>query len=105
VQFALAAPVAFVLQEHLEGVVHTGHVPWLLTSPVLLVGLLLQAPIALLSAFVAHRLLAAVIDLARARGPQLRWLSLVLRCADQTPRASLLRGLRTARAPPALGMS
>lgn len=103
-QFALAAPVAFVLQEHLERVVHTGHVPWLLTSPVLLVGLLLQAPIALLSAFVARRLLAAVLELVRARRPQ-RWLSLVLRCADQIRQASLLPGLRTPRAPPALGMS
>jgi hypothetical protein len=40
------APLGFVCQEHLERLAHTGELPWLLTSPTFLVGLLLQLPVA-----------------------------------------------------------
>ena len=40
------APLAFVCQEHLERLVHTGQLPFLLTSPTFLLGLALQLPVA-----------------------------------------------------------
>ena len=43
--FALAAPVGFACQEHVERLIHTGEIPWLLTTPSFLVGLALQVPV------------------------------------------------------------
>jgi hypothetical protein len=103
-QFALAAPVAFVLQEHVERLVHTGHLPWLLTSPVLLVGLLLQVPFALLSTLVARRLLALVLGVVRARPPRLAWPARVVRLAEGTDLQRVLWPAHAARGPPALGL-
>ena len=40
------APLGFVCQEHIERLVHTGQLPFLLTSPTFLVGLALQLPVA-----------------------------------------------------------
>ena len=37
--FAPLAPVGFAAQEHLEGLAHTGDLPWLLTTPSFLLGL------------------------------------------------------------------
>ena len=48
-QLPAAGMATFVAQEHLERLVHTGAVPFLLTTPAFLVGLLLQIPIALLA--------------------------------------------------------
>jgi hypothetical protein len=48
--------VAFVAQEHLERLIHTGHLPFLLTSPVLWVGIVLQIPLAAALWVVACRL-------------------------------------------------
>jgi len=47
---------AFVAQEHLERLIHTGHVPFLFASPVMWVGILLQLPLAVAVWFVARRL-------------------------------------------------
>lgn len=58
--FPCVALAAFVVQEHLERLVHTGGVPWLLTSPAFLVGLALQIPVALAAWAVARWLLAVV---------------------------------------------
>ena len=71
--FAAAALVAFAVQEHLERVIHSGEVPWLLTSPVFLAGLLLQVPVAFLAWLLARRLLAA-LEPVRLRRPELREL-------------------------------
>ena len=65
--FALVAPVAFLLQEHLERLLHDGHVPWLVTSPTLLLGLVLQVPLAVLGALVARWLLTTLADAPPAR--------------------------------------
>ena len=46
VPVASLAVVAFVAQEHLERLIHTGHVPFLLASPVLWLGIALQLPVA-----------------------------------------------------------
>jgi hypothetical protein len=61
--FPLMAVATFVLQEHLERVVHGGAFPVLVTSPTFLVGVLLQVPVALVAWLLARWLLAAVSEL------------------------------------------
>ncbi len=46
--------VAFAVQEHLERFLHTGHVPFLLASPVFWVGVLLQVPLSAALWFLAR---------------------------------------------------
>jgi hypothetical protein len=59
--FAVAAVATFAVQEHAERLLHTGELPWLLTSPVFLVGLLLQIPVAVVVWWLAGRLLQALV--------------------------------------------
>ena len=73
--FALLPPLSFVLQEHLERFVHSGAFPWgasLERSFVL--GLVLQAPFALLAFLLARGLLAGMHALQHAlrRPPRIR---------------------------------
>jgi hypothetical protein len=58
--FPLVAVSTFVLQEHIERLVHGGSFPILLTTPAFVVGLLLQIPTALIAWGLARWLLAAV---------------------------------------------
>ena len=58
--FPLVGVATFVAQEHVERIVHGGGVPVLVTTPVFLVGLVLQLPVALVAWFLARRLLAVV---------------------------------------------
>ena len=58
--FPVAALAAFAIQEHVEHFAHTGQAPMLLASPVFLVGLALQLPIALLVWALARGLLDAL---------------------------------------------
>jgi hypothetical protein len=58
--FPAVALATFVVQEHLERYVHTGHVPVLVGSRTFVVGLLLQLPVALVAWAVARRLLRAL---------------------------------------------
>lgn len=53
--FAPLAPLGFACQEHVERLVHTGTVPWLLTTPAFLLGLALQVPVALGCVLVVRR--------------------------------------------------
>ena len=101
--FALGAPAGFACQEHLERLVHTGEVPWLLTTPSFLVGLALQAPVALLCVLVARRVvgtLAAVRPLRRA--PALGVVALPLTEAPALRPATARPTRATGRSPPAL---
>ena len=67
--FALAPPLAFVLQEHLERVLATGDLPFhAALEPTFLVGLLLQLPFALAALAVARALFAFAQGLARVLG-------------------------------------
>jgi hypothetical protein len=68
--FPVAALAAFVAQEHVEQLGHTGRLPWLLLTPAFLVGVLLQVPVALLTWWVARRLLA-ILGESRALQPAL----------------------------------
>jgi hypothetical protein len=75
--FAPLAPLGFAAQEHLEGLVHTGHVPWLLTTPSFVLGLLLQIPVALLCVLVVRRVTGTLTAVpARATSPAEAWLPL-----------------------------
>ena len=58
---------AFIAQEHLERLIHTGHVPFLFASPVLWLGIALQLPLAVAIWFVARRLAE---DIATPRAPR-----------------------------------
>jgi hypothetical protein len=58
--FPAVALATFVVQEHLERYVHTGHVPVLFGSRTFVVGLLLQLPVALVAWALARRLLRAL---------------------------------------------
>ena len=101
--FAPVAPIAFVCQEHLERLAHTGELPWLLTTPSFLVGLALQLPVAIASVLVVRRVMGTLAAPARRSAPPVpggAWLPLPTRPAaapatHDAPRPS-------GRAPPPL---
>ena len=75
--FAPLAPLGFAAQEHVERLAHTGHLPWLLTTPTFLLGLALQLPIALLCVLVVRRLTGTLsFEPPRPRGLGTAWLAL-----------------------------
>ena len=65
--FPLIAVTTFVLQEHIERLVHGGSFPILVTSPAFVVGVFLQIPTALAAWVLARWLLAAVGEPAARR--------------------------------------
>ena len=96
------APVGFACQEHLERLVHEGHVPWLLTSPTFLLGLALQLPVTLACVLLVRRIIGTLTGVRRRRSlrPGDAWLPAstsapFLPRAARPPRA-------TGRGPPAL---
>lgn len=100
----LVPPLAFVLQEHLERLVHEGAFPVAaFTQPTFLIGLVLQLPFALL-AFAAAALLARaarVLGRLLVRPPRLR-VPAARTAASFPPPRSALRIAARGRAPPAL---
>jgi hypothetical protein len=63
----LLPPVAFVVQEVAERIVHTGQVPWtLVVQPAFLLGLLFQLPFALTALLIAWALDSAARAVGRA---------------------------------------
>ena len=70
--FVALATLTFCLQEHLERLAHGGHVGFLVASPVFLVGLALQIPVALVVWLVALWLMQAPGQ-PRPRRPRLGW--------------------------------
>lgn len=100
--FAPLGPLGFACQEHLERLAHTGHMPWLLTSPTFLLGILLQIPVVLLCLLVARRV-AGTLAHVRTRLPAVcgeTWLPLSDRPATIARSAAVPR--RAGRGPPAL---
>jgi hypothetical protein len=96
------APLGFVCQEHLERLVHTGQLPFLLTSPTFLLGLALQLPVAAVCVVLVHRVIGTLpgahrVSLARPDGT---WLPLT----DFPPHVvrSVWRAQPTGRGPPLL---
>lgn len=75
--FAPLAPVGFAGQEHVEGLAHSGHVPWLLTTPSFLLGLALQIPVAFLCVLVVRRITGTLTPVRpRSVLPAGAWLPL-----------------------------
>jgi hypothetical protein len=99
--FPVAALGTFAVQEHVERLLHTGDVPWLLASPVFLVGLLLQAPVALVVWALARRLLRALV-VARARGVRLPVHLLDILVPQGHVSATAVVAVHGARGPPRL---
>jgi hypothetical protein len=99
--FPLVALATFVLQEHLERLVHGGGVPFLLTSPAFLLGLALQIPVALVTWALARWLLAA-LHAARPRTPPRVRIVLVRLVDPISALAAIDVVLRTGRGPPDL---
>ena len=98
--FAALPPLAFVVQEHAE------RLELVVTEPAFLVGLALQLPFAL-AALVAARAFLGLADLVAdaltARPPARRAPVLAApAAAPDSPRAWLLTGSRSSRAPPAV---
>ena len=102
VSSALIAPLGFTCQEHLEQLVHTGELPWLLTTPAFLVGLALQIPVALLCVVLARRVAGSLSALRVRRPARLAeaWLPLTA-LPVATPRVVRI-ARATGRGPPLL---
>jgi hypothetical protein len=102
---AWPAPVlalgAFACQEHVERLLHEGHVPFLLDRPVFLVGLVLQLPVALAAWLVVRALVRAVSPApARRRPPRLPRLALALPVPAAAPLPARPVTTARGRAPP-----
>lgn len=91
----------FALQEHVERLAHAGHLPFLLASPLFLLGLALQLPFALAAWLVARWLLAAPARGRSARPPLVPWFAVVLVPALASPTLQVGGRATGARAPPA----
>jgi hypothetical protein len=102
VGFALVAPLGFACQEHVERLVHTGELPWLLTTPTFVVGLALQVPVALFCVLVVRLVVGSLTGVRTARPCRIGelWLPLTARPVA-TPRVVRLTRA-TGRAPPLL---
>lgn len=98
---AALAAITFVTQEHLERLVHTGHVPFLLTSPALWVGIVLQLPLAAAVWALSRRLAEHIATPLRRRPPRLARLPLVLVPAVSQPLLTARARVRPSRGPPA----
>jgi hypothetical protein len=99
--FAAFALAGFAAQEHVERLLHTGELPWLLTSPTFLLGLALQVPFAA-AAWLSARLLLRVRARPLRRPPRIPSLVLPLPSALSSPSPVPVRVRRAGRAPPAL---
>jgi hypothetical protein len=99
--FPLVGLATFVLQEHLERLVHGGGVPFLLTSPAFLVGLALQIPVALVAWALARWLLAAV-GVGRLRTPPRVRIVLARVVDPSSALAAIDVAIRSGRGPPEL---
>ena len=96
------APLGFACQEHLERLVHEGHVPLLLTSPTFLVGLVLQLPVALVCVLLVRRVIGTLRDVGERRVPRVAEAWLPLSEASPLVPRSARPPRPTGRAPPAL---
>ena len=97
--FPALALGAFACQEHVERLWHTGELPWLATTPVFLLGLALQVPVALAVWLLARRLVA-VAPRPRRVPPALPALLLPLPAVPVAAPPAAPRVRRADRGPP-----
>lgn len=100
VRLASLAVVTFVAQEHLERLIHTGQFPFLLTSPVLWLGIALQIPLAAAIWIVARRLAEDIAAPVRRTVPRVVRFALPLTPIVGQPVASAPGAAHPARGPP-----
>jgi len=96
------APLGFVCQEHIERLVHTGHIPFLLTSSTFLVGLALQLPVAGVCVVLVRRVVGTLPGAPRR---SLGWLPGAWLPLTDSPPLVVRAGSRprpTGRGPPPL---
>jgi hypothetical protein len=98
--FPLVAVGAFVAQEHIERLAHTGQFPWLLTQPVFLLGVVLQLPVAIAAWALARRLLSALATTSIPRRRLLVRFLLAIASPGDEPVARSASAPIQARAPP-----
>jgi hypothetical protein len=99
--FPAIALTAFAVQEHVERLLHTGEVPWLLTDPTFLTGLIVQLPLAIGAWAIARRLLRALAA-SPERPRLLPAYQVALAPAAPTPRLGRPSSTASARDPPQL---
>ena len=90
----------FIAQEHLERLIHTGHVPFLFASPVMWIGIALQLPLAVTIWFVARRLAEAIATPVRRVARRVPRLVQLLAPLVLPPVASAPGAAFPARGPP-----
>jgi len=90
------------VQEHLERLAHTGHVPFLLASPVFWVGIVLQAPLAIAVWLISRQLSEDIARRLPVRLPRLARLPLVVVPPAQAPVVARSNTPRRGRAPPSV---
>ena len=107
-RFAALPPLAFMLQEHLESLIHSGSVSGVVIAPTFLIGLLLTLPFGAAAYLVARALSGVSKRVGQAlsrRGPThlasapesgLSWFAVLL----SPPRAAALAGGHAERGPP-----
>jgi hypothetical protein len=99
---AVLAVVSFVVQEHLERLAHTGHVPFLLLSPVFWLGILLQAPLAVAIWLVSRRVSEDIAARVPDRLPRLARLPVLLTQPAPAPVVARRAMAHRGRGPPHL---
>ncbi len=97
---ASLAILAFVAQEHLERLIHTGQLPFLLTSPALWVGIALQVPVTVAIWLVASRLAEEIAAPVRRTVPRVTPLALGVIAVVRQPVARAVAASHPGRGPP-----
>lgn len=100
ISLALLAIGAFVAQEHLERLIHTSEVPFLLTSPALWVGVALQLPLTLAVWWLARRLASDLATSTRRVAPRIGALPLSAQIPATSRSASRVPTSASGRGPP-----
>lgn len=94
------APLGFTVQEHVERLLHTGQLPFLLTSPTFLLGLALQLPVAAVCVVLVRRVLGALPAPRRRRPPRVAVASLPLTGSPPRAAEAVFLSRPTGRGPP-----
>ena len=102
VPLASLATLAFVAQEHLERLAHTGQLPFLLTSPALWLGIALQLPLAAVIWILARRIAEDIAVPGRRAVPRVSALALLLTPAVHGPVVRTAPSAHPGRGPPVL---